>query len=146
MAGKGNAVALALDANGPLAEFSATSINVGGEIWFQGVAAVRAGYRIARAGAGGLSGLSAGLGVRWQAIEVNYAYSSFGELGAANQVSLLARFGEPDQDAKEKPKPKAKPKAKGTKAKKPAVEEEEPGFRLLDDGQRGLEHKKKSAK
>lgn len=58
------------------------------------VVAARAGYKndtIKELGA--LSGLTAGLGLKWKAYQLDYAWNSFTDLGSANRISLGIGFG-----------------------------------------------------
>jgi hypothetical protein len=58
-------------------------------------AAFRAGYVIGPSNAqGGLAGLSTGLGVRWSAVQVDYAFAPQGDLGNSHRVSLSYDFGQ----------------------------------------------------
>lgn len=59
--------------------------------------AIRAGYQFALADQqlNGLSGFSAGLGVKVQEFSLDYAYVPFGDLGASNRLSLIIGFGGP---------------------------------------------------
>jgi hypothetical protein len=52
--------------------------------------ALRGGYKIA--GNGGAGGFSAGGGVQYSIIAVDYAFVSQGLLGSSNQVSLTLKF------------------------------------------------------
>ncbi len=53
--------------------------------------ALRAGYR--SQGRDVDEGLTAGLGVRWKGLELDYAYVPFGDLGDAHRVSGTVRWG-----------------------------------------------------
>jgi hypothetical protein len=58
-------------------------------------ALLRAGYLLGPENAsGGLSGFSAGLGLRWQAWQVDYAFVPRGDLGMSHLVSLSIGFGQ----------------------------------------------------
>jgi Uncharacterised protein family (UPF0164) len=71
-----------------------TTASLGGEYWYRGNLALRAGYRWAAYGnLAGLAGLSAGVGVRWQGAELDYAWTTLGDLGSSNLISLSYRFG-----------------------------------------------------
>ncbi len=84
----------AIDVNLPTADGGSSSVNLGGEYWYQSVVAGRLGYRLAnQGGLTGLVGFSAGVGFKlYQRIQLDYAYLALGELGNSNQISLLARF------------------------------------------------------
>ncbi|HCC46570.1 MAG TPA: hypothetical protein DEQ38_00385 [Elusimicrobia bacterium] len=58
------------------------------------VLAARAGYKgdtIKELGA--LSGLTAGLGLKWRTYQIDYAWNSFTDLGTTNRISLGIEFG-----------------------------------------------------
>ncbi|OGR66588.1 MAG: hypothetical protein A2X31_04515 [Elusimicrobia bacterium GWB2_63_22] len=60
------------------------------------VVAARAGYKddtIKELGA--LSGLTAGLGLKWKDCRIDYAWNSFTDLGSVNRISLGIEFGVP---------------------------------------------------
>ncbi|MFA6435003.1 MAG: PorV/PorQ family protein [Elusimicrobiales bacterium] len=60
------------------------------------VTAVRGGYKddtVKELGA--LSGLTAGLGVKWSDYQLDYAWNSFAELGVTHRISLGIKFGGP---------------------------------------------------
>jgi len=65
----------------------------GGEVWvWPEHLALRGGFNT---GNDAGSGATAGAGFRWDDISVDYAYTPFGDLGDAHQVSLTYQFGEP---------------------------------------------------
>jgi len=85
----------------------------GAEYTFAKIVSLRAGYKY-RAGPSnlqGLSGISAGVGVKFGGIGFDYAFVPYGELGASNRADLRIEFGnQPVQAAvKEKEKEKAQP-------------------------------------
>ncbi|OGR97305.1 MAG: hypothetical protein A2016_00200 [Elusimicrobia bacterium GWF2_62_30] len=64
------------------------------------ILAARAGYRgdtVKELGA--LSGLTAGMGVKWSAYQLDYAWNSFTDLGITHRISLGIKFGDRDTDA-----------------------------------------------
>lgn len=75
---------------------------------------LRVGYR--SAGADVDEGLTAGLGVHWQALSLDYAYVPFGDLGDAHRISATVRWGggggEEAAPAAVSPAPQAAPGAK----------------------------------
>jgi len=83
-------LALAVDAAVPAAEGSAETLSLGAEYGEDSLWALRAGYRYV--GNGGLGGLTAGAGLGYGMLQLDYAYVSEGEFGAANQFSLSASF------------------------------------------------------
>ena len=67
-----------------------SSLAAGGEYWYRQVLAVRAGYRFAPYGKlEGVTGLSAGAGIRVNPFEFDYALTTLGDLASTNQLSLL---------------------------------------------------------
>lgn len=60
----------------------------GVEYWGGRSFALRAGYAVRDTDLGGLTGLTAGIGVRWQALRVDYAFAPFGSLGQTHRVAL----------------------------------------------------------
>jgi hypothetical protein len=75
------------------ADSQALAISVGGEYWYDGTAALRAGYKsVNRGGLPGLNGLSLGAGARIRGLQVDYAFTTLGELGNGNLISLVANF------------------------------------------------------
>ena len=65
------------------------------------VLAARAGYKndtVTELGA--LSGLTAGLGVKWKDYQLDYAWNSFTDLGITHRVSMGIKFGVPTAKAK----------------------------------------------
>lgn len=88
-----NQVNLAADLQYPLADSKALSVCLGGEYWFRQMAAFQLGYKLQDRGAlGSLSGLSAGLGGRYQWLRLDYAFTALGDLGSGNLVTLSAEF------------------------------------------------------
>lgn len=70
-----------------------TDFEFGGgvELWPVELVGLRVGYRSAGAEVG--EGLTAGLGMKWQGLNLDYAYVPFGELGDAHRVSATVRWG-----------------------------------------------------
>jgi hypothetical protein len=89
-AGESLGINLALDFNGPTADFGAYRAGMGLEAVYQNNYSLRAGYSLV--GNGGLGGLAAGAGISWNILRVDYAFVMQGDLGANNQISLLAKF------------------------------------------------------
>jgi hypothetical protein len=84
---------LAADVNLPTGDSSAYSLNVGGEYWVLKQLAGRVGYRFSdNAALGGLSGLSAGLSLRYGWAQLDYAFTAYGDLGDDNLIGLSAQF------------------------------------------------------
>ncbi len=83
---------LAADLGLPTADPGAYSAGFGAEGVFQSNYAVRAGYKLSRSGSLH-GGPSAGLGYRSGRMEINYALSYLGDLGAANQIEWTMNFG-----------------------------------------------------
>ncbi|OGS55022.1 MAG: hypothetical protein A3J79_06875 [Elusimicrobia bacterium RIFOXYB2_FULL_62_6] len=64
------------------------------------VIAARAGYKsdtVRELGA--LSGLTAGLGIKWSTYQFDYAWNSFTDLGITHRLSMGIKFGSKDDDA-----------------------------------------------
>lgn len=80
----------AADASVPSADTAATSFGAGLEYAGQDLYAVRAGYKAA--GNGGAGGFTVGAGIKYNIIQLDYAFSSVGILGNSNQVSALLKF------------------------------------------------------
>lgn len=80
----------AADANVPSADSAATSFGAGLEYAGQDLYALRAGYKVA--GNGGAAGFTVGAGIRYNIVQLDYAFSSVGVLGNSNQVSALLKF------------------------------------------------------
>jgi len=78
-------IATELQANGP------AGIDTGAEYSLLGMFAVRLGYVLDTTNQelDGLTGLTAGLGIRIQDITLDYACSMFGELGINNRISFI---------------------------------------------------------
>jgi len=76
-----------------LNDFGSGWLALGVEYRWHELLAVRVGQRLEdTAGLSGWSGFSAGVGVSYAKLEVDYAFSTQADLGATNEVSLLARF------------------------------------------------------
>ncbi len=88
-----NLLTLTVDGDIDLSGLGFTNFRMGGEYWFDQLIAARVGYRLAPYGTlTGLTGLSAGAGVRYQNWELSYALTTQGDMGATHQISLGARF------------------------------------------------------
>jgi len=85
------AVSTEIQANGP------ASINAGVEDTILNIFAVRLGYVLNTTNQEltGLSGVTAGLGIKMQDITVDYAYVPFGDIGTSNKLSLTYAFSRP---------------------------------------------------
>jgi hypothetical protein len=89
----GNDISLAADVNYPFADSKAVSVGVGGEYWYQKMAAFRLGYLAQDRGSlAGTSGLSLGLGAAYRWVKLDYSFTALGDLGNTNQVTLSATF------------------------------------------------------
>ena len=62
-------------------------IGLGGEYWLAEICALRLGYK-SGSNVDGLSGLRAGLGVKYKALSIDYAFAPYGSLGMAHRISL----------------------------------------------------------
>jgi flagellar motor protein MotB len=65
--------------------------SMGGEYWYAGLLAFRAGYK-----AGYLNQYTAGAGVVWQGIKLDYAFVPYGELGYTHRITATYAFGAPE--------------------------------------------------
>ncbi len=89
---------LLLDVNLPFGDINYTSANIGTEYWFNNMIALRAGYKVKDTGGlGGITGLTAGAGVKIPvgealAINLDYAMLSFGDLGLTHQIAVAVNF------------------------------------------------------
>lgn len=82
-----------LDVNVPFGDTSYTSVNVGTEYWYNRVVAARVGYQIKNSGdLGGVTGLTAGAGVKLAMFQVDYALVSYGDLGLTHQLAIAVNF------------------------------------------------------
>ena len=88
---KNNSILTALDINIPID--NKVNFNLGAEYWFRGIIAARIGYKtITISELGGLAGLCAGLGFKWQDYGIDYAFVPYGDLGYTHRISLMAEF------------------------------------------------------
>ncbi len=81
---------LGLDVNVPID--NKLNVHIGAEYWY-GNFALRLGYKtdfIMDIDA--LSGLSAGMGFKWQSYQADYAFVPYGDLGFTHRVSLSVKF------------------------------------------------------
>ena len=88
---------LDVDAQIPAAVVAQSSLSAGAELHYGRYLSFRGGYQLQQtSGLGGLTGLTAGAGFgqgnSHHAWEVDYAWVPMGELGHANQISLLTKF------------------------------------------------------
>ncbi len=82
-----------LDVNLPFGDTKYTSVHLGTEYWYTDLAAVRLGYKIKDSGdLGGIQGLTAGLGLRYSLLNLDYALVSYGDLGLTHQIALTVSF------------------------------------------------------
>ncbi len=92
-AGPGNRLTLAAEADLPAADLGSSSFGLGGEFWLHDLLAARLGYKFADTGTlTGLTGLTAGLGLKAGFAEVDYALVTEGDLGDSSLFSLLVSF------------------------------------------------------
>jgi hypothetical protein len=88
-----NRLLLAFDVNHPVDPTNVDYVrwheNVGLEYWLFNRVALRGGYEINY----DLTGMTAGAGFRWNALELDYAFVPYGDLGYVNQVSLVYDYG-----------------------------------------------------
>jgi len=84
---------LALEVQVPFADSAYTSVNIGTEYAYAKAVALRAGYKVKNTGElSGVSGLTAGVGVKYSFFALDYALATFGDLGVSNQVALSVAF------------------------------------------------------
>jgi tetratricopeptide (TPR) repeat protein len=90
----GMAHSLLLTLSGTLEPQGVNRLGVGAEYGFQSNYFLRAGYQVSQQNneLGGLTGLTAGAGIRWNDLELDYAYLPYGDLGTSNRVSLSYFF------------------------------------------------------
>ena len=84
---------IAMDVNKPVD--NKAKVNLGMEYWLRESVAVRGGYKYQVGGndaIGGLTGLTAGAGLKVSQMNIDYAFMPFGDLGSAHRVSLLVKF------------------------------------------------------
>jgi len=81
---------LGLDVNAPID--NNLNFHIGAEYWY-GNFALRLGYKTDFIyDIDILSGLSAGMGFKWQNYQTDYAFVPYGDLGFTHRVSLLVKF------------------------------------------------------
>ncbi len=93
---------IGIDINQPLD--NKRSYHTGLEYWLFNALALRAGYTTQKTANTG-TGLSGGVGIRdpnWTALQIDYAYVSYGDLGLTHRISLKLSFG---MERKESTKP-----------------------------------------
>lgn len=88
---------LLLALSGQLEPLGVSLVQMGTEATVVPALALRAGYQARSAAnqAGGLSGLSMGLGFNLAGVSLDYAFLPFGDLGNAQRVSLTYQFARP---------------------------------------------------
>ena len=86
---------LLLALSGALQPQGVNSLQIGAEDLIHSFLALRVGYDLALADNEivGLTGLSAGLGLRYDGWGLDYAFIPYGDLGATNRISLQYEFG-----------------------------------------------------
>jgi tetratricopeptide (TPR) repeat protein len=73
-------------------------LSFGGEYWYKGFIALRAGYRFGDyADVAGLAGFSLGAGIRYLDWQLDYAMTTIGDFGTSNQISLSLMLGETEK-------------------------------------------------
>ncbi len=93
-----NGINLTAEGDWSLITPSDSSFGFGGEYWYMGLIAVRAGYRFADyANVSGLTGFSLGAGIRYMDWQLDYAMTTLGDFGTSNQISLSLIFGEQEK-------------------------------------------------
>jgi hypothetical protein len=65
-------------------------VNLGGEYWFLGMLALRAGYQ---SGSDIGPGASIGTGVRFGGLQIDYSWMPYGDLGSTQRIGIVYRFG-----------------------------------------------------
>jgi len=86
---------MSFDLNLPVPLDQPSYTNFGLEYWYHNTIALRAGYKISEINSlGSDSGITAGLGIRMLDYTMDYAFNSFGALGATHRVSFTAAIGE----------------------------------------------------
>jgi hypothetical protein len=91
--GKGHQLILAADGNINLRTSNGSTAGAGAEYWYQGLVALRTGYRFAPYGnLSGLAGYSAGVGIKLGKTELAYAMTTLGDFGTGNQISIKTGF------------------------------------------------------
>jgi hypothetical protein len=82
-----------VDVNVPTGDTTYTGVNLGTEYWYNQVVAGRVGYQIKNTGdLGGVTGLTAGIGVKVSMLRFDYALVSFGDLGLTHQIAVAVSF------------------------------------------------------
>jgi hypothetical protein len=82
-----------LDISVPFGDTKYTSVNIGTEYWYNQMVAARVGYKIKDTGdLGGITGFTAGAGVKLSMFTVDYALVSYGDLGLTHQIALGVGF------------------------------------------------------
>jgi hypothetical protein len=68
---------------------------LGMEGGYRALAFLRAGYRLKlrQTGTDGMTGLTAGGGLQYRSLRLDYAFEPFGDIGSTNRVSMVYRFG-----------------------------------------------------
>ena len=96
-----NRFLMALDGNLPIPTDQPIYGNFGLEYTYDDTVALRVGYKLSELNdLGGASGLTAGLGGRYQDYALDYAFASFGDLGYTHRVAFTVSFGEPAKKPK----------------------------------------------
>jgi hypothetical protein len=88
-----NKFLISVDGTAPFQDLNAAQASIGGEFWYHDIVALRLGQQLVRTpGLTGLSGFSAGVGVRDGPVQLDYAFATRGDLGNINMVSLLVKL------------------------------------------------------
>lgn len=91
--GQGSPLLLSAQFSTTLDEFGQGPFSLGAEYWAWNLLAFRLGQTFQDSqGLTGLDGLSAGIGVKWRSLELDFAMSFRGDLGTTDLVSLLVHF------------------------------------------------------
>jgi hypothetical protein len=90
-----NGLNLTAEGDWSLIDPTDSSFGFGGEYWYMGLIAVRAGYRFADySNISGLTGFSLGAGIHYMDWQLDYALTTLGDFGTSNQISLSLILGE----------------------------------------------------
>jgi hypothetical protein len=82
---------LSLDGLAQIKDINAARVALGAEYWYHQAIALRVGQQLMdTTGLSGWSGFSAGIGVRFSGVQLDYAFATRGDLGNLNIFSLLA--------------------------------------------------------
>lgn len=111
---KQNYLTLASESDLILTNNQFTNVGFGGEYWYNGLLAIRGGYRfINTQDLTGVTGLTAGAGLRFGDLQLDYSFMTLGDLGNTNQIELSVQLG---SEATPTPTPKPSPMPTATPA------------------------------